>query len=345
MVGFYRYLLATLVVWSHLTPFWLFGIVVNPGVYAVFCFYIVSGYFAGMIFDRFCGASFQPLRFYLDRALRIMPAFLVVIAVVIAIGHWHHEPTLGATPEQYRDHSAWLKAIIMPLNKIAGMFGVDLPYGPFFAVTPVASLAVEMQFFFVFPVFAMVRTRWILAAILASTLWLVHIALGQPGQIEAYTYRNLSGLLPLFLSGYLLYRHRRDGLASVVIWIGPAIAAVLATSVILVSAANPRWLGEMSVALATCPFVLRLALSIRSRPADRLAGYVAYGVFLTHIPIIRIMHLGHTVIDLLIAMGIATFVAVGIHILVEAPVLTLRHWTPLPTPSAANEILSPTPQE
>lgn len=349
MVGFYRYALALLVLYSHLNfQLWAIGGVrINQGVYAVFCFYIVSGYFTGLIFDRFADQAAQTTRFYTDRLLRIMPAFATLIVGVTMIGLVYVEPKLGPSAADYWSPAAWVQALMMPLNKIIGMV-IDVPYGPYATVSPVPSLAVEMQFFFVFPLFAMLRTRAILVIMAAAMAGVVGVAFLNPDLLEDYTYRNLSGLLPIFLTGYLLYRHRALGrFGDPIFWVGPAIGAVYFAALLTAKPEHPQWLGENALALATCPVLLWLMMRVRSGELDKLAGYVAYGVFLCHIPVIRLLHLSASVVDLALAVSLATVAAIAVHCAVERPILALRHRTgdahPQRTPVARREIPSLAP--
>jgi peptidoglycan/LPS O-acetylase OafA/YrhL len=72
MIGYLRYVLAALVLYSHLNfPYWsIFGVKINQGVAAVFCFYLLSGFFSAVIVDRYCGEH-RLRNYYIDRTLRI----------------------------------------------------------------------------------------------------------------------------------------------------------------------------------------------------------------------------------------------------------------------------------
>ena len=75
MFGTYRYCLAHLVVLTHLASW--------PGVgsYAVFGFYMLSGFLMSLILNERYGFSLQGLRGYAaNRALRIYPPYLFVLA-------------------------------------------------------------------------------------------------------------------------------------------------------------------------------------------------------------------------------------------------------------------------
>lgn len=331
MVGYLRFVLAALVVYSHLNyPLWRFlGISINQGVYAVFAFYIISGFFTAAIFDRHQGEN-QLRNFYVDRTLRIYPLFLTVITFTGLIGIFHYEPGLRASAGDYREWQVWLKAALQPFNGLVSFFfGGDFPYGPFFAFTPVASLALEVNYFAIYPVFRRLR-YWmvVLAAAASVTLVISSLLAGNANDIENYSYRFLIGVLPTFLTGYLVYRSLSEPTA---LWLrGWFVALALGLAlVIAIKCLNPvstKWVGEMALALLTTPALLILALRFKPLRYDVLFGYLAYGIFLVHIPVIRYLHLKRdSDFDFIYAMFIATAISWALHWVIEKHVIGLRH--------------------
>jgi peptidoglycan/LPS O-acetylase OafA/YrhL len=331
MVGYLRFVFAALVVYSHLNyPLWSFlEIKINQGVYAVFAFYIISGFFTAAIFDRHSGVN-QFRNFYVDRTLRIYPLFLAVIAITGLIGIFYYEPALGASAGDYREWEAWLKAALQPFNgPVSFLFGGDFPYGPFFAFTPVASLALEVSYFAIYPVFRCLR-YWmvVLAAAASVTLVIGSLGSGNANDIENYSYRFLIGVLPTFLTGYLVYRNLSEPTS---LWLrGWFVAMALGLAlVIAIKYLNPvstKWVGEMALALLTTPALLILALRFKPLRYDVLFGYLAYGIFLAHIPVIRYLHLKReSGFEFIYALLIATAIAWVLHLLIEKYVIRLRH--------------------
>jgi peptidoglycan/LPS O-acetylase OafA/YrhL len=331
MVGYLRFVLAGLVVWSHLNfPLWEFlGIRINQGVYAVFAFYIISGFFTAAIFDRHQGKN-QLRDFYVDRTLRIYPLFLGVIAITGLIGIFHYEPGLRASPGDYREWQVWMKGALQPFNGLVSFFfGGDFPYGPFFAFTPVASLALEVNYFAIYPVFRRLRYLIVVLAAAASvTLLISLLAAGNANDIENYSYRFLIGVLPTFLTGYLVYRNLSEPTALRLR--GWFVSLVLGLAlVIAIKYLNPvstKWVGEMGLALLTTPALLILALRFKPLRYDNLFGYLAYGIFLVHIPVIRYLHLKRdSDFNFIYAMLIATAISWVLHFILEKPIIRLRH--------------------
>lgn len=333
MVGFYRFFLAALVLYSHLNyaPWSVAGYRINQGVYAVFCFYLISGYFTALIYHRFDGQG-HTFKFYIDRFLRIMPTFWAVIFSAAAISLIRHEPSLGASYADSREFETWFRAALQPLNGIlAYFFRGDFPYGYFFAFTPVASLALEVQYFALFPLLARMRSKWVVLLIVVITGLLINALFTRsPDVIENYTYRYLIGVLPTFLLGFLYYQHRH-GPSPLPWWcrfecLGTVVGLTLLLSAALIRPPAAHWLAEMAFAMMTCPWLLMLAMRKSSSKLDHLAGYLSYGIFLVHIPVIRFGHLkGDSGLEFVVALAVATAISLVIHWMVEKPVLRWRH--------------------
>lgn len=331
MVGYLRLILAALVVYSHLNyPLWTFWeIKINQGVFAVFAFYLISGFFTAAIFDRHLGEN-QLRNFYIDRTLRIYPLFLAAIIITGLIGLVYHEPSLRASPDDYRDPYVWFMAVLQPFNGLVSfLLQGDFPYGPFFAFTPVASLALEVKYFAIYPAIRHYSYSLIALILLACFVLLARsMVSGDADVIEDYSYRFLVGVLPTFLVGFLIYRNQHEPAP---FWLRGEILSLvfgisLWFSIHLLNPVSTRWVGEMGLALILTPSLLMLALRITQTKLDALAGYISYGVFLVHIPVIRFLHLkGDSVLEFFYAIFIAIAISLVLHFLVERKVLAIRH--------------------
>jgi peptidoglycan/LPS O-acetylase OafA/YrhL len=331
MVGYLRLILAALVVYSHLNfaPWLLIGVHINQGVFAVFSFYLISGFFTAAIFDRHLGEH-QLRNYYIDRTLRIYPMFVAVIVLTGLVGIFHYEPSLKASPSDYLDPQVWLMALLQPLNGlVAFLFQGDFPYGPFFAFTPVASLALEVKYFAVFPAVRHIRYELVALLALACTLLLASsLKSGNPDMIESFSYRYLIGVLPTFLVGFLIYRNIGEATPK---WmrgeyLSLGLGILLLAAIKVVSPVSTRWVGEMALALIVTPWLLIAVLKIRRMSHDSLAGYLSYGVFLVHIPILRFLHLREASLwQFGLALGLATLISYFLHVWIERRVLSLRH--------------------
>src|SRR5689334_1693609 len=112
MLGTFRLVLALLVALSHVDVR-IAGL--NPGVTAVVCFYLISGYVMTGLLRKHYPSREGVSRFYLDRALRIFPQYLVVAGITLAwfltIGH---TTTFLKHAPQWSDLLANLS--VVPLN-------------------------------------------------------------------------------------------------------------------------------------------------------------------------------------------------------------------------------------
>src|SRR5438045_1703170 len=80
-MGFYRYLLALFVVVEHVTE----GVqsVTHTGMFAVFGFYVLSGYLITRVLNEVYSFAFVP--FWSNRILRLYPPYFILFLVGLAI--------------------------------------------------------------------------------------------------------------------------------------------------------------------------------------------------------------------------------------------------------------------
>ena len=83
MLGSLRLLLALTVALSH-ANFRIGSL--NPGVVAVIGFYLISGYVMAGLIRRHYQQPGKALAFYLDRAIRLLPQYLVYASLTLV---WH----------------------------------------------------------------------------------------------------------------------------------------------------------------------------------------------------------------------------------------------------------------
>lgn len=130
-----------------------------------------------------------------------------------------------------------------------------------------------------------------------------------------------------FLLGFLYFRHLKK---SSPWWarfetIGLTFGLMLLVILLFGNFAVSRWLSEMALAMIVCPFMLKLAIHYKTSYWDQLAGYISYGVFLVHIPVLRFLHLkGDSINEFYIAFAIAVLISLVIHYLIEKPFLSIR---------------------
>lgn len=339
MIGSFRYLLASMVLLSHLNvPIWDFGFFkINQGVFAVFCFYIISGYFTALIFDRFKDGPNVVLEFYRDRLFRIMPAFLTVMMSVIFLNLIWFEPSFGLRYSDFLTFKNWYQGFMQPLNGVFSFFlRPDFPGGAFSDFTPYPSLALEVKFFVVFPLFVRLSTKYVWASIVIGLMLVLDAAFqSNPNVLESVTYRYLMSTLPLFLFGYILFLNNKQKIKVPLDLrlISGAIGIFLLLVLVFKSSPGTNWLGEMAFAFIFCPIVFNITMKYKPSKLDQIAGYSSYGIFLTHIPVMHFLHIKRSgyesffdgLDEFLIALTVSTTISLLIYYFIEKPVIKIRH--------------------
>lgn len=286
-MGFLRLLLALLVLLSHAD---LRLAQLNPGVTAVVGFYLISGYvMAGLVHRHYDRPARIPW-FYLDRALRLAPQYLLYAGLVLAWYLWTRTPTafLRHAPGPGDIAS---NLLVVPLNFY--MFnGTDA----FTLIPPAWSLGAELQFYLLAPL--MLLWPRVGLALAAASLG-VH-ALAWLGRLHTdwFGYRLLPGILWVFGVGMVLFHWHRHH---------PRRAAWLAAAAPVLALCVYAWLRARGQHAAPyhqevllgwglgIPMVHALAQR-RLGAWDHWAGDLSYGVFLNHFLLIWVLfpQAGHT---------------------------------------------------
>jgi peptidoglycan/LPS O-acetylase OafA/YrhL len=312
-----------LVVLYHLWPTGVPG-----GFLGVDVFFVLSGFLiTSLIVDEVAITGGVDLRaFYLRRLRRLAPALLLVIVGVCAYAAWF--ATVGEL-SRLREHALWTLGYLANWKFILdGTTYTDVVAGQ----SPLRhawSLAIEEQFYVVFPALALVLGRLVgwkaqrlrralllfagLGAV-ASAVWMARLwgegADPSRGYFGTDT-RAQSLLVGVALGALLVGRPPKAG------WVGRAAAVAGAVGVVLIAAAvvvsdeASSWLqhgGFLVVALAVAAVIsaveqapwLRRALSLR--PLVGL-GLISYGVYLWHWPVVVLVDESRTGLDQPLLLG------------------------------------------
>jgi peptidoglycan/LPS O-acetylase OafA/YrhL len=181
-----------------------------PGGYVgVDVFFVISGYLiTGMLLVDLDGSRLSLLDFYARRVRRILPPLLIVIVACVLVG-W-----VWLLPYDFRTISEEACAgAVYVFNFLlwhqSGYFDVSATTKPLLHLW---SLAIEEQFYLVWPAFLLLANRWkrrtdlgIIAILMAS--FLINVITIQDNQVAAF-YSPLSRLWELAAGGLLAQYER-----------------------------------------------------------------------------------------------------------------------------------------
>jgi peptidoglycan/LPS O-acetylase OafA/YrhL len=233
IVGVLRVLLALSVLSEHSGP--IFGIHLIPGFIAVELFYIISGFYMGLIFaEKYIGHD-KWKTFYVNRFLRIYPTYYLVLLVTTGIAIvliFRGSPLpwfVVRYSEWYNLNLPTLIAAIVPNFSLVGLDFLHffhltpngslvpsikpplalfdpLAAGRQFTVIPQAwTLGLEIEFYLLVPWIARWRTRYIAVLIAICVISrMMFYAWGY--KADPWNDRFFPFELALFLAGLLLYR-------------------------------------------------------------------------------------------------------------------------------------------
>jgi peptidoglycan/LPS O-acetylase OafA/YrhL len=302
-VGLLRYGLALTVVMFHCG-----GWSMLSGRSAVFFFYLLSGYLMALVLDRSYGRTAAgALRFWANRALRILPPYffwvVVSAALLYARGRVGFDIDSPAEANQHfvidprildldwlADGARRLRAELMLALEILPE-RLMLTGGS--AVLPQAwSLGVEAWFYLFAPFLSLLwaRARWLFALFAAASIALNLHILRKHG-LEGFDneiYKNFLTSLFVFQAGMAIYGLRPPGARP---WPrAAAIALVLFAAYVAIAGGGGPSLHYALAFYAVLPLgfaiVLVLARAVPFRGGlswiDRTFGDLAYGVFLSH---------------------------------------------------------------
>lgn len=268
-LGSFRFFLAFLVSISHL---WA-GMIHGPAAYAVWGFYLISGYLMGYVLNESYGFSKNGIRkFYLNRAIRIYPGYILSLIIGIFV---------------YKlciNNLVALNSLNPEFGKPSGIQGIlfNLTLIPIFQtsslIVPVSqALGLEVGFYLLAPLIAANRYCAYLAIIITAGInWKLNIELDSFGA----RYSGYWSALFAFSIGIAIY-FNRDFFAkyanlkvAMLFWIIHCFIWIYIPSY--------PWRYGLYISLIFTGFVLISNCNIKSGSFDVILGDMSYIVYLLH---------------------------------------------------------------
>lgn len=282
MFGILRYLLAMLVIISHLWP----QIALNLGGYAVFGFYILSGYLMTLVLNESYGFTIKGiLKFFINRILRIYPSYLFILIISILTCF-----IIKPMPSQFA------KIIIIPSSlqdwiKNITIFGLSRAKSIPMIVGVAWTLYIELVYYILMAVFfsknKQITSIWFTVSL---TITLFMVLKGYDHGARYYTI--IAGSLP-FSTGAMLYFYKNKFVFN------PKYLLIVSTFLYIINLILSKKLGfkyfsypgfYISYILTTliiigCINLTTINPSIKFKKIDKVLGNYSYPIYLCHWPI------------------------------------------------------------
>ena len=267
--GTCRLILASLVAMSHLWDDMIHGY----AAYAVWAFYVLSGFLMTLILTTKYGFTGQGLRTYaFNRFMRIFPLYW--IAVIAGLATLWYAARQGISLEQINGEFYWPQSVEQWLHVVTLFPGFERGGLP----VPVSNaLAIEVGFYMLMPLMAHSRSAAWFALVIGV---LLNLRLGIVGESFAQRYATFLPCMLPFAAGSLacLYRGALSRFnmpwTSTLVWISHGLIWLV----------YPSWPWGWGLYVSVLLSVW-MVVSLYSEPSgrmDRMLGDMSYPVYLIH---------------------------------------------------------------
>lgn len=280
MFGILRFVLAILVVIDHVT---FSKNSFHFGVSAVGGFFLISGFVMFKLIEKhyfkFGKLTFM---FYLDRLLRMYPQFLLYLLLTLIAWYMMPFPELA----QFFWGPGSLKLFLANVSLIPVNYYFFFPSLERFCLLPQTwSLALEEQFYWIVPIFAIKQMTGFVFGIISFAIFV--FALNQMYFSELFLYRMLPGVLFLFCIGLWLASLNKIKLVLIsIMYLTCTYFFILA---IFYNQKLPLFGSEIiSTVIVGTPLIYILK-RLKRHIIDDTVGNYSYGLFLSHVLVMNII--------------------------------------------------------
>jgi len=323
--GMFRLVLAITVVFYHALQSFPFG------MFAVYTFFILSGYWVSKMYDEFYSQKRNAVLLFLySRVLRLFPLYLLCTVLMLLVQKFYIEPY----HHHYLLHSIGAKEysyllLMVPLNAL-----------DFQLLAPAWSLAVEMQFYILAPLLLWVMSKVNSLLLFAIALLVSVYAVYTTG----FRYNNLQAYICYFIVGMIIYRNAIlfsvKTVKATLFLIAGIITACYALPVLRQNFLNEEahfgvlyycQLLNHFLPFLFIPFIAH-NLRQKSTKADRAYGDFSYTLYLVHWIVIAVYSRLYTFSGfsffrigyIVAAFALIVFLSLAVYYWFEKPMETIR---------------------